>query len=409
MTDTETLIVHGEVVAGFEAVRDAFAEHVADVGKGGAAFAAVIDGELVVDLWAGFAGVNPWQRETRGVIMSATKGVAATAVACLVDRGLIDVEAPVANYWPEFRAGDKGGVTVAHVLSHAAGLPTIPGYEDILTPDGVGWNRTEDILRRLESAVPEWQPGSTHGYHGLTYGWLLGEIVRRASGVSIGTVIRDEIVIPLGLELDLGTPVEKHDLVAPVLSLGPKPPTVAALNEQITNPELFSRMALTVDGRSVIDAVETLFADPAVLMLELPGSNATATARALATLYGALANGGRHGDVWLLSPETIALFAAERVRGGDWMTGAEGRYALGFQRPVSASSRTYDKEFGHAGLGGQFGFANPVRQVGVGFVRSHLSWNAELTHRFGAMVAPREFTTLGRTLVDSLYECVDAS
>ena len=390
--------VEGEVVAGFEAVKAVFAEQVAQVGAGGAAFAAVVDGRPVVDLWAGRAGKRPWRHETRCVLMSTTKGFGATAVARLIERGELDVEAPVARYWPEFAAAGKAEITVAQLLSHSAGLVTVPGYEDLLSPDGEGWDRTDEIVRRLAAAAPEWPPGSAHGYHGLTIGWLVGELVRRVAGVSVGTLIREEVAGPLKLELDLGTPPERQHLVAPLILPGDRAAVDADMD--VADPELMARMFLTVDGRSILDTAPAFFGDPDCLQLELGGSNATGTARAVATLFGALANEGSCDGTRLLAPETVAAVTAEQRRGPDRMSGSEARWALGFALAVAPDADAptppawgpHDESFGANGYGGQIGFADPVSRVGVGFVRSELL----------------AIDTLGPSLVRALYDCLEA-
>jgi CubicO group peptidase (beta-lactamase class C family) len=390
--------VEGSVATGFELVLEVFEARVDDVGAGGAAFAAVVEGRVVADLWAGVAGQRPWSRETRTVVMSATKGVAATAVACLVDDGLIEVEAPVATYWPEFAAGGKADLTVANVLSHAAGLVTVPGYEDLLDPEGPGWDRTQEIVARLASAAPAWPPGSAHGYHGVTYGWLVGELVRRATGRTIGRVVAERVAEPMGLELHLGTPRELHSLVAPTI-LPSDPPPMLVAKPAMPDPELFDRMMLAVDGRSMLHTAARFFAQPGILELELPAQNGTATGRALAKLYGALANGGRYDGGRLLSPGTIREFARERTRGADRITGMERSWGLGFQLPaayppmLTTPSGPRTLAFGHSGFGGQIGFADPEHALGIGFVRSHMTW------------AP----TLGPALTDAVYSCLAAA
>jgi CubicO group peptidase (beta-lactamase class C family) len=388
--------VGGSTAGGFEPVRDAFARQAAEVGDGGAAFAATAGGRLVVDLWAGQAGPRPWSAPTRAVLMSATKGIVATAVALLADRSLLDVEAPVADYWPEFAATGKAEVSIAQLLSHSAGLISVPGYADLLGGAGEGWEQTSWVLKRLEAASPWWAPGAHHGYHGITFGWLVGELVRRVSGSSVGTVIREEIAGPLGLELDLGTPAERQHLVAPVILAGP-PLTGAAQDRQLADPaSLLSQMILAVNGRCILNTADAFFAGGARLAMELPALNATGTARALARLYGVLAREGRSGDLELLSPKVIDLFARERRRGPSRVTGDEERWGLGFQRPVQDPVEPshvwgpHDEAFGHTGLGGQVGFADPVSQVSVALVRSHLS-----------SVSP-----LGGHLVSAFYSCL---
>jgi CubicO group peptidase (beta-lactamase class C family) len=388
--------VKGRVAPGFEAVRSRFAACAEEVGAGGAAFAAVVDGALVVDLWAGTAGAGPWRRETRGVLMSSTKGVVAAAVAGLVDQGWLDVEAPVAHYWPDFAAAGKEGVTVAQLLSHTAGLVTIPGYETLLAPSGAGWDRTEEIVRRLAAAAPEWPPGTAFGYQGLTFGWLVGELVRRVAGVTVGRLVRERLCAPLGLELDLGTPVELQHLVAPVILPGGVRVPQRGVDALLEDPgSLASRMLLSVDGRSLLDTAERFFADPQLLAMELPGSNATGTARALATLYGALAGAGCPGVPTLVSAETVAAFAAERVRGTDAVMGTAGRFGLGLELAVPPPDGTaewgpHPEAFGHKGYGGQIGFGDPVTHVGVGFLRSMLTHDSPLA----------------AALVESLYGCL---
>ena len=164
--------VEGTVAAGFEPVKQYLEASEDQLLGGGCALAVMSDGKPVIDLWAGMAAPGrPWKRDTRGVLMSATKAAAATCLAVLADRGLLEPEEPVATYWPEFAAGGKEKITVAQLLDHSAGTITIPGYEDLLQWDGSGWDQIEEIERRLASAVPEWEPGSCHGYHGLTCGW----------------------------------------------------------------------------------------------------------------------------------------------------------------------------------------------------------------------------------------------
>jgi CubicO group peptidase (beta-lactamase class C family) len=377
--------VQGSVTPGFEPVRDAFAINVTEVGGGGAAFAATVAGELVVDLWAGHAGEEPWTAETRAVIMSATKGVATVGIARLVDRGQIDVDAPMAKYWPEFAEGGKTEVTVTQVLSHSVGLSSVPGYEDLIKPDGRGWDQTEEIVRRLASAVPEWSPGTGFGYHGITIGWLMGELVRRVSGKSLGTLIREEIAGPLGLGLDIGTPPERQGLVAPIGSFDHHTPEQRdAL--RVDPSALAYRMIFMVDGRTAVAHGDAFFREPSRLAGELPAANGTATARALATLYGALANGGRHEDLQVLSEGTIDTFRAEQVRGIDLVVGEYRRRGLGFQLAIPHEGDAFnwgphEESFGHSGAGGQIGYADPVSKAGIGFVRSHLTNDSHLGPR----------------------------
>jgi CubicO group peptidase (beta-lactamase class C family) len=384
--------VRGDVISGFEPVRDAFAERLGEVGKGGAAFAAVIRGQLVVDLWAGRAGREEWSREKRVVWHAGTKGFSTIIVARLVEKGVIDVQAPVAKYWPEFAAAGKAGITVAQVLSHRSGVVTIPGYADFMKPTGEGWDNTDEILRRLASATPMWPPGTAHGYHGLTFVWLLGEIVRRATDMSLGALLREEIAGPLGLELDLGTPLERQGALAPPIATDDPLPGV--IQEQLEDPmSPVSQAFLAVNGEDFHTTSVVLDSNPALLALELP-YNATATARAAAILYGALADGGRCGDRQIVSPTTIKLFTREASRGKDRVVGMESRFGLGFMLALPPDGYhpwgPHSETFGHTGLGIQFSLADPISRLGVGFTRSHYSWKS----------------LLGKELLDVLYECI---
>lgn len=389
--------VHGEIAAGLEPVRERFAADVAEVGEGGAAFAVLTPDATLVDLWAGHAGPDEWREDTRAVLMSATKGLAVVALARLAERGELDVEGPIARYWPEFAAGGKANITIAQLLCHSAGLITVPGYEEILGPDGSGWSDSEAILARLASAVPLWPPGSAVGYHGFTFGWLVGEIAHRVAGKSIGSIVRDEIAAPLGLDLDLGTPSAHQRHVARIAQPGDR---VTATPEQarvLADPDsLASRMLLAVNGRTVLDNAASFFTDPAILELELAGSNATATARSLALVYAALAGEGAIGAYNLLAPDTIRAFSAERAKDEDIINGARSRWSLGFQRPVPSRPGVpriwgpNDEAFGNIGYGGQFGLADPVARIGIVFVRSHLSATSPL----------------GANLVQALYACL---
>jgi CubicO group peptidase (beta-lactamase class C family) len=193
---TATSTVHGTVAVGYEAVRDAFAENFARFGERGAACAAYVDGRPVVDLWGGEAAPGTaWTRDTLSVIWSATKGAVAVLVTVLAARGQLDLDAPVARYWPEFGRHDKGGITVRMVLDHQAGLPAIDGslsYDELLAAD--------PVAERLAGQTPVWEPGADHGYHAFSYGFLLGEIVRRVTGRRLGRAFAEDVAGPLGLD-----------------------------------------------------------------------------------------------------------------------------------------------------------------------------------------------------------------
>ncbi|WP_162605302.1 serine hydrolase domain-containing protein [Jiangella ureilytica] len=388
--------VRGQVSPGFESVREAFGAHRSEVGRGGAAFAVFLDGALVVDLWAGRAGGRPWDADTRGVLMSATKGVTAVAAARLSELGLLDIHAPVSRYWPEFAASGKSDVTVEELLTHAAGLIDIPHHDEIVGPNGEGWEKSHEFVDRLARACPRWRPGSRHSYHVLTMGWLVGELIRRITDTSLGAFIREEIVKPLDIDLALGTPIAQQGVVAQVILPDTMPRDVAAIwGDKFADPSSPVAQAHLAIAGSCFVTNDAFFA-PRMLEIEQPALNATGTARALATLYGALVCGDippPHG----ISDATVSLYSSERRHGPDLVTGVDARWALGFMRPVrqpdgsAADWGREDRSFGHTGFGGQLGFADPVSRIGVGFVRSHLSWSSPL----------------GAHLIRATYECLD--
>lgn len=313
--------MHGTVAEGFEPVRDAFARNFTSLGERGAAVAVYRDGRKVVDLWGGTrdvddaSGTEPWRRGTAQVVRSATKGVAAAVPLLLHRRGELDLDAPVGEYWPEFKAHGKERVLVRHVLNHRAGLPVL---DRPLTP--------EEALdpRRGPAAVaaqaPVWEPGTDHGYHALTYGWLLDELVRRVSGGrGAGQWIADEIAGPLGLDLWVGLPaaeeaagragrVGRLDEPEPSGSgNGPRLRPKRAVTEAYENPGSLTRRAF---------AAITPFPDqndPEYRAAALPAANGIATADGLARFYAALIGevDGVTRDVRLFDRATMELARAE--------------------------------------------------------------------------------------------------
>lgn len=403
--------VHGFTAPGFERVADVLAhgahltigerERGADLGSGGGAFAAYVDGECVVDVWAGYSapGVE-WSADTSAAIMSATKGLTALCAHLLHDRGALDVDAPVVTYWSEFGAAGKERTLVRQLLSHQSGAIGVPGADLMLSWDGAGWEDTSGIAAAVASATPAWEPGTKHGYHGLTFGWLVGELVRRVSGVSLGTFFRTEVAQRLTAECHIGTPADDLSKVATVIEWTRRTPS--------------SRGALTAldpgswAGQSVLAGPRgSLFADehgaprfasfmntPAVLKAEIGAIGATATARGLARVYAALASGDE-----LVSRASVARFSTEQVCGRDAVMRVPTRWAMGYTREppalVPGLPRQHgpnDEAFGHMGAGGQIGFADPVARVGCAFVRNHLENQA--------------MPFLGASAVEALYECL---
>jgi CubicO group peptidase (beta-lactamase class C family) len=408
--------VHGFTAPGYEPVAELLAngtrvivgdrERVADLGDGGGAFAAYVDGECVVDVWAGWAAPDvEWDADTSAVVMSATKGLTALCAHILGDRGELDVDAPVVTYWPEFGAAGKANTLVRHLLSHQSGAIGVPGADRLLSWDGTGWDDGPGIAAAIAGGPPSWEPGTRHGYHGVTFGWLAGELVRRVSGASLGTFFRTEVAEPLGVECRIGTPVDRLPRVARVMEwTRRKTPGNGSGGGTRTALDPESKA-----GKSVLTGAHgSLFVDehgeprfaafmntPAVLAAEIGAINATATARGLARVYAALAAGEE-----LVSRESVARFSTEQVCGRDAVMRVPTRWALGYTREpppmipgLLPQHGPDDEAFGHMGAGGQVAFADPVARVGCAFVRNHLENQA--------------LPLMGASLVDTLYRCLN--
>ncbi|MFD5451122.1 serine hydrolase domain-containing protein [Streptomyces sp. NPDC003470] len=382
--------VQGTVAGGFEPVRDAFARNFTALGDRGAAVAVYRDGRKVVDLWGGTRDVDgtaPWRRGTAQVVRSATKGVAAAVPLLLHQRGELDLDAPVAAYWPEFKAHGKERVLVRHVLNHRAGLPVL---DRPLTPE-----EALDPLRGPEAVAaqePVWEPGTDHGYHALTYGWLLDELVRRVTGGrSTGEWIADEIAGPLGLDLWLGLPAEEETagragrvgrLEEPASSGGPRLRPKRSVTEAYEDPDSLTRRAF---------AAITPFPDqndPAYRASALPATNGIATADALARFYAALTGDvdGVTRRVRLFDAATTERARAEESAGPDRVLVVNTRFGLGYMLHGSASPFLSPGSFGHPGRGGALGFADPEAGIAFGYVTNGFRRSVTADPRAQALV-----------------------
>ncbi|MEU1911276.1 serine hydrolase domain-containing protein [Streptomyces massasporeus] len=378
--------VHGHCDARFTAVREAFEENFRERGELGAAVAVTVGGETVVDLWGGWADAarsRPWERDTLVNVWSTTKGPVALCAHILADRGLLDLDAPVAVYWPEFAAAGKDKVLVRHLLSHRAGLAGL--REPHSLEQLCDWELT---TQRLAATEPWWEPGTRSGYHALTYGHLVGEVVRRVSGLRPGAFLAREVTGPLGIDFDIGLPERDHGRAAELVQ-----PAATASSEQAA---LFAQLAPAAVAALTNPAVSADGANtPGWRAAEIPAANGHGTARAVAALYGVFAGRGAHGGRRLLSPES-----AERVREGqggcrDLVLGAgfEHETEVGLGLWLSGPDGSYGpnpRAFGHDGFGGSCGLADPEAGVSLGYVMN----------RMGPRIAndPRKMA-----LVDALY------
>ena len=361
-----SIAISGICDARFRRVSDAFAENFARHGEIGATVAVTVNGKPVVDLWAGHADAaqtRPWTRGTIVNIASTTKGLTAICAHRLVDRGLLDLNAPVAKYWPEFAQAGKATIPVHFLLSHRAGLPAID--EPLPTEAFYDWDR---MTRALAAQKPWWEPGTQHGYHAFTFGWLVGEVVRRISGKSLGTHWREEVAEPLGIDCHIGLAAEHDARVAEFIP--PAPGQLDIDQDVLKKAGPMVEKALNNPPKTVADMNTRAWRGA-----EIPAGNAHTNARALARVFGALACGGEVDGVRMLSQGTIERARAEQASGPDAVLfGLRMRYGLGFSLPPAGSGfgPTSAAVFGSVGAGGSFAFADPQAHVGFAYVMNKM-------------------------------------
>jgi len=369
----------------FAPVRAALADNFRDRGELGAAVSITIEGQPVVEVWGGWmdaARTVPWRRDTLVDVFSIGKAMVTVCVLMLVDRGEVALDSPVARYWPEFAAAGKGGVTVRTLLSHRAGLPAV--RRDVSEAEIYDWDALTGALAAEE---PWWEPGSTHGYHVNTFGFLTGEIVRRVSGASIGEFFRREVAAPLDADFHFGLDRE-HDARAAEYVFGGE---AAEFTEGVEEPApldmdadrafMLGRVYLNPPALSGIGTVNTRAWRDA----EIPSANGHATAWAVTRIYGALGE--------LLGAPTLAEAIRPHSEGIDFVLGRPSRFGLGFQltqpeRPLGPSPRS----FGHFGAGGSLGFADPDAQLSFAYVMNKSG--------------PRWQNPRNRALIDAVYASV---
>ena len=404
-------IARGFIAPGYERLARRLEHVVSDMGEVGCAVAAYRDGVEVANLWCGMDGEEPWTEATLAVVFSATKGAAALCAQVLADRGLLDVDAPVVKYWPEYGAAGKEATLVRHFLEHTAGVLTVPRYWEHIGADGRGLSDWENMISLIEAAPPSWPPGSQAGYHAYTYGFLVGELVRRVDGRTLGRFFAEEVAAPLGLEFWIGLPEAMLPRVARVLPPAPidletLPEPQRAIADFVAQVFAQGRDAVR-GGRELslealpwsaffmppdadTDGVDTVIAalmnEPWMQTRELPNGNGIGTARALARMYSCLAQGGELDGVRLVSEASIAQFSRERTN----VNGLP--MALGYHRlgPDWGGAIPSDAAFGHGGAGGALAFADPVRRVSFAFVKNQMS-----------------LQPTARELVRALYSCLD--
>ena len=360
--------VSGTVAPGFEPVADAFARNFSAIGDVGAGLAVARDGEMLVDLHGGRANAtDPWTAETLMPIFSGTKGLVGTMMLMLADRGLVDFTRPVADYWPEFAAGGKAGVTVRDIVSHHAGLPGIT-LADLVPAD-----LTDDAAMeaRLAAEPLSADPRAFGCYHALTIGWLCGGLLRRIDGRSIGRFFAEEIATPLGLDIHIGLP-EALEPRAGVLELEPG---WGAWDDGLSREQAADSTRRSIWGNPPLFVANDLFWNSrAFHAAEIPGGGALATANAMARFYACLAAGGAP----LLRPETLLAGRQELNRFLDPFLGET--MSIGTVYQLQTAQKRYgppDDAFGHSGAGGSLHFAWPSQGVGVSYVMNQMRADPE--------------------------------
>jgi CubicO group peptidase (beta-lactamase class C family) len=361
--------IHGSTELRFQAVRDAFAANFRDHGEVGAALCVYSKGRCVVDLWGGIADLTtgaPWAEDTLQYVFSTTKGFTATCAHLLVQRGELDLDAPVADYWPEFAANVKQHIPVRWLLSHRAGLPALD--KPIPLADALAWH---PMTTALAAQQPLWPPGSAHGYHAQTFGWLVGEVIRRITGHTPGTFFAEEIAKPLNLDAYIGLPSAHQHRVS-----------------RLIEPSVVHSDSTALRRAS---AVTTPRIDPRVHAAEIPSSNGITTARALARFYNALIDPTEGGP--LLTPLTLTTAITPQSDGLDQTLGVHTRFGLGYALPSTTFLIFGAGSFGHGGRGGSLGCAHPPTRTTLGYVMNHM--------RTG-LSTNRPFTNLATAITTSL-------
>jgi CubicO group peptidase (beta-lactamase class C family) len=389
--------IGGHVEPGFSGVKDAFRQNFEAGHETGAAFCLHVGGRKVVDLYGGSFGRDddsrPYDQDTLQLVFSSTKGATAACANLLVQRGELDLQSPVARYWPEFAQFGKEEIPVLFLLSHQAGLPAV---DVTLSPAEVqAW---DPVIAALEAQTPLWEPGTAHGYHAVSYGSLVGEVVRRVTGRTLGTYFAEEIAQPLGLEFWIGLPEEQEHRVSPLIGgVVPGADSGAAAGSGFSST-LLAR-ALNFGGA---------FSEPgwanerAWHAAELPAANGITNAVSLSRLYAGLIGAVEGGpSESILTKDQVDQARIVRTFGADQVFASVGfamtqHIGQGFWISSPFSPFGGAGSFGHTGAGGSYGFADPENNLAVGYVMNRMST--------GMVVDPRS-----RPLIAACYEAAGAT
>lgn len=352
--------------------------------------AAYLNGELVIDAWAGLADEESGRKvdgDTLFTVFSTTKGITATCMHILADRRQIDYDAPIAKYWPEFAANGKAKATVRHALTHKVGLPLMP---EGITPERMcDWDW---MCRQLAAAAPIWEPGTKTGYHAYTYGWINGEVLRRVDGRPIANFAQEEICRPLGMkDIYMGISDEVEGRVA-TLRNAPPPP-----NAPVPPPDALIRRAIP----QIVGTMGEVFNRPDVRRASIPGAGGIMSARALARHYAMLAGFGTLGKTKVLSHERVEAARTKQTEDKDEVIGSPIPKGLGYflgGGGMGAAMGPSNQTFGHPGAGGSIGFADPESRLAVGFTKNLMKGGGDPNRASALLVANEIRAALGITV-----------
>jgi CubicO group peptidase (beta-lactamase class C family) len=395
------MLLDGTCDPAFARVRQEFERNFTERNEVGASLCVTVKGAIVVDLWGGIADKysrRPWERNTLALIWSCTKGAVALCAHVLHARGQLDYDMPVSQYWPEFAEAGKDTIPVRWMLNHQAGLPAI---RTKLKPGELyDWPRITALLAAQE---PYWQPGTRQGYHAQTFGHLIGEVIQRVSGQPLGDFFRNEIALPLGLDLYLGLPPQFEDRVAPIIRADPTPRGEALpISERVAaqDPASIPAQAFLNSGRRTCARD---YDSPEAHQAVLPSGGAIGNARALARMYMPLALGGAAAGVRLVDPITLAeMSAASSATAIDEVLLIPTRFSLGYWKRIdNRAGRPGEQDsllipesaFGHPGMGGSIGFADPEARLSFGYVMNKQGRGVGLNDR-------------AHSLIEATYECL---
>ncbi|MGW7487684.1 serine hydrolase domain-containing protein [Streptomyces sp. NPDC054786] len=377
---------HGWADEGFGAFADEFARNFAERGELGAAAAVFVDGRKVVDLWGGIADDRTgreWEEDAVLPVMSLAKVVVSTLAHLLAQDGRLDLDAPVADYWPEFAQHGKEGITTRMVLAHTAGIPLVE--RKLTFEELTAWT---PVIRALEEQKPLWEPGTAHEYHAHAFGFIIGEVIRRLTGRTPGASFRAAVGDALGLRTWIGMPQEEVPRLARLVEAEGRAPLPSA--------DLLPMRALTMNGVLPFPGLDDPhgYNSPALLTAEFPGAGAVSSARSLATLYAAVAT-GVDGGPRLLSEDTVTDVVTQLSGGPSWSGFPDlgARWGSGFLVDSAFRGLLGPRSFAHSGAGGQFAFGDD--EFGVGF--------AYTANRLGGRGDQR-----AERLIGALRECVGA-